>query len=135
MLGGNSHPYPSMHCFCLFLAGYPPRLTSMSPTSKGGFPVKYWLSIEKIPAKVCIYIGWPVKAIVTVHMHSLLEPTDSTVYCIETITVTIYYKRISVFLQKISISSAFYSLAYLRWFPLDGSVIFCEKFMVRGREF
>ena len=61
MLGGNSHPYPSMHCFCLFLAGCPQTR----------------LSDEKISAVICKFLDWPVKAIVTVRMYRLLEQTDS----------------------------------------------------------
>ena len=43
-------------------------LTSTSLTSKEVFP-------EKVPAT--IFLDWPVRAIVTVDMHSLLEHTDS----------------------------------------------------------
>ena len=49
----------------------------MSPTSKGVFPAKYRLSIEKTPAIIFKVIDWPVKTIVTVYMHGLLEQTDS----------------------------------------------------------
>ena len=57
-----------------------PKLTSMSPTGKGVFPAIYRLSIETNPAVICKFLDWPVKAIVTVQMHSLLEQTDSRVY-------------------------------------------------------
>ena len=57
-----------------------PKITNMSPTSKGAFPAKYGLTNEKIPTKICKFLDGPVKAIVTVHMQSLLEQTDSTVW-------------------------------------------------------
>ena len=33
----------------------------------------------KVPAIICTFLGWPVKAIVTEDMHSLLEQTDINV--------------------------------------------------------
>ena len=79
MLGENSTNIKN--AMILLLTGrISPKLTSMSPTSKGVFPAIYRLSIEKIPAVICKFLDWPVKAIVTVQMHSLLEQTDSRVY-------------------------------------------------------
>ena len=74
-------PPISQHALLLLVSGRIfPKLTSMSLTSKGVFPAKYTLPNEKIPAIICKFLDRPVKAIVTVHMDSLLEQTDSTVY-------------------------------------------------------
>ena len=80
MLGGNSHPYPSMHCFCLFLVGCL-QSEPACPQPAQGFSllnIEYILSIGKITVIMCKFLDWPVKAIVTAHMHSLLEQTEST---------------------------------------------------------
>ena len=44
-----------------------------SVNQQRGFLAKQTLSNEKSPAIMCTFFDWPIKAIVTVHMHSLLE--------------------------------------------------------------
>ena len=41
--------------------------------SKGFSPAKYRLYTEEMPAIICKFRDWPIKAIVTVHMYSVLD--------------------------------------------------------------
>ena len=67
-------PPISQHVLLSLVFGrIPPKLTSMSTASKGVFPAKYRLSIEKMPAIICKRLDWPEKTIVTVSMYNLLE--------------------------------------------------------------
>ena len=80
--------FPPIYQYALLLlvsGRISPKLTSIFPTSKEVFPANYILSVEEIPAIICKFLNLPVKAIVRVPMHSLLEQTDSTVTFIDVV--------------------------------------------------
>ena len=55
------------------------ELTSSSLTSIQVFPAKYVSNEKKIPAMICTFSERPIKVILTVDIHILLEQTYTTV--------------------------------------------------------